>query len=56
MITQEFRPRTWDEVVGQDLNVAILKAIVKSPKNSPRSIILQGEFGTGYPSASVSDP
>ena len=47
MITQEFRPRTWDEVVGQDLNVAILKAIVKSPKNSPRSIILQGEFGTG---------
>ena len=52
MITQEFRPKTWDEVIGQDLNVAILKAIVKSPRTSPRSIILQGEYGSGKTTSS----
>ena len=47
MITQEFRPRTFSEVAGHRLVVDTLKCIVKNPKNSPRSIVLQGEFGTG---------
>jgi len=47
MITQEFRPRTFDEVAGQQLNVKILKAISKTPETAPRSLIFQGAFGCG---------
>lgn len=47
IITQEFRPRTFEKVAGQGLVVDTLKCVVRNPQNSPRSIILQGEFGTG---------
>lgn len=47
MLTQTSRPQTFDEVAGQKLNINILKAIVKNPKQSPRSLIFQGQFGTG---------
>lgn len=47
MITQQHRPKTFKEVAGQKLVVDTLKCIAKSPENSPRTIILQGEFGTG---------
>ena len=47
IITQEFRPQTFKEVAGQDLVKELLKAIVKKPESSPKTLILQGEYGTG---------
>lgn len=47
MITQQYRPKTFKEVAGHKNITDVLKCIVKSPDNSPRTIILQGEFGTG---------
>lgn len=47
MITVTHRPNTFDEVVGQDLNVKLLKAIVRRPEEAPKSIVLGGEFGCG---------
>ena len=47
MITQEFRPQQFKDVAGQDLVKDLLKAIVKNPDTAPKSIILQGEYGTG---------
>lgn len=47
MLTQKFRPRTFSEVAGQDLVKDLLKAIVKNPESAPKSIILEGEYGTG---------
>lgn len=47
MITQEFRPVTFSQVAGQDLVKNVLKSIVKKPEEAPKTIILQGEYGTG---------
>lgn len=47
MITTEFRPKTFKEVAGQESNKKVLQAIVKDPDKAPRSLIFQGEFGTG---------
>lgn len=47
MLTQRFRPSKFSEVIGQDLAKELLQAIVKKPKDSPKSIILQGDFGLG---------
>lgn len=47
MLSQELRPISFDEVAGQKENIKILKAIIKKPENSPKSLIFQGQFGTG---------
>lgn len=47
MYTQKLRPKKFDDVVGQQLNVAILKKVIQSPSTSPKVIILGGEFGCG---------
>ena len=47
MITQEFRPQTFKEVAGQESVKQLLKAIVKNPDSAPKTLILQGEYGTG---------
>ena len=47
MITQNHRPKVFSEVAGHKNVVDTLKCIAKSPEHSPRTIILQGEFGTG---------
>lgn len=47
IITQEYRPQTFEQVAGQDLAKNLLKAIVKNPESAPKSLILQGEYGTG---------
>lgn len=47
MLTQEFRPQLFSEVSGQDKVKELLKAIVKNPDKAPKTIILQGEYGTG---------
>ena len=47
MITQEARPNRFEEVAGQELVKDLLRAIVKNPQSAPKSLILQGEYGTG---------
>ena len=47
MITKEYRPKMFREVAGQDINKKILQAIVREPAKAPRSLIFQGEYGTG---------
>lgn len=47
MITQQYRPKTFKEVAGHKNITETLKCIAKSPNNAPRTIILQGEYGTG---------
>lgn len=47
MLSQTLRPQDWDSVAGQQLLITTLKAIIKAPEKSPRSIILSGPFGTG---------
>ena len=41
------RPKTFAEVAGQDLNKKILMAIVKNPEEAPKSLVLQGFYGSG---------
>ena len=47
MISQDYRPQRFEDVAGQDLVKELLKSIVKNPDTAPKSIILQGEYGTG---------
>lgn len=47
MLSQELRPWTWKDVAGQKENIKILKAILKNPENSPKTLIFEGAFGTG---------
>ena len=47
MLSQELRPKRWEDIAGQKENVNILKAIVKNPENSPKCLIFQGAFGSG---------
>lgn len=47
MFVQELRPQRFKDVAGQELPKAMLQAIVKNPANAPRTIILEGEYGTG---------
>lgn len=46
MITNNYRPRTFSEVAGQDLAKTLLKSIVKNPDVAPKTLILDGEYGT----------
>lgn len=47
IITQIYRPQKFEDVAGQELVKELLKSIVKNPDTAPKSIILQGEYGTG---------
>ena len=47
MLTTEYRPRTFQEIVGQPVNVELLQSIAKSPESSPRVLVFRGDFGTG---------
>lgn len=47
MLTQKCRPKVFKEVAGHKNVVDTLKCIAKNPENAPKTIILQGEFGTG---------
>lgn len=47
MISRDFRPRTFEEVAGNKLNISILKKIIENPESSPRCLLFQGSFGCG---------
>jgi len=47
LLTDKLRPKSWDEVVGQEINKKILQAILKDPDNAPRTILMHGEIGCG---------
>ena len=47
MITQQFRPRTFADVAGNEVSIRVLKSIIKNPQKAPKTIILHGEYGTG---------
>lgn len=47
MLTQKCRPKVFKEVAGHKNVVETLKCVAKNPEFAPRTIILQGEFGTG---------
>jgi len=47
MLTRQYRPKTFDDVVGQNVAKRILSAVAKSPKGKHQTYILQGPFGTG---------
>jgi DNA polymerase III gamma/tau subunit len=47
MLTNHLRPKKWSDVAGQKINVSILKAIIKTPSESPKSIIMEGAWGSG---------
>lgn len=46
-LATEYRPKTFSEVVGQDLAVSALKRIAHSPGIACRSIFLKGSYGSG---------
>ncbi len=52
MFTQKYRPKNFSEVIGSKFAVKILKSICKNPDNSPRSLILSGNPGSGKTSCS----
>ena len=47
MLSQNARPQCFKEVAGQKLAKELLISIVRKPNESPRSLLLTGEFGTG---------
>jgi len=47
MLTNQLRPGTWEDVAGQKENIRILKALIKNPEKSPKTLILEGAFGCG---------
>lgn len=46
-LTKKYRPKCFSEVIGQPLATKILKEVVKDAENTPKSLILSGEYGTG---------
>ena len=51
MITQQYRPKTLRDIIGQEIVRDTLKAIVKNPEEMPRVIILEGDYGCGKTSS-----
>lgn len=51
MLSLEFRPKTFNEMAGQDLVKKSLMRICKDPANAPHTLLLEGAFGTGKTTA-----
>ena len=47
MLSQDARPQLFKEVAGQTLAKQLLISIIRNPQNSPRCLLLTGEYGTG---------
>ena len=46
-LIDRYRPSTFEEVIGQEHIVTILKKIAEHPNNYPKNFIFNGGFGTG---------
>ena len=46
LLTQKYRPRKFQDVIGQDNAISFLKDLL-SQKQQPNSMILEGTYGTG---------
>lgn len=47
VLTERLRPKTFDELLNNETNKKIMKAILKDPMNAPRTLIFGGKFGSG---------
>lgn len=47
MLTDQLRPSIWNEIAGQKDNIRILKALIRNPEDSPKTLIFEGSFGSG---------
>lgn len=47
MLSQELRPKTLEDMAGQEEAKKLLKAIIKNPENAPKVLLFCGSFGTG---------
>lgn len=47
MLIQSLRPKTFSDVVGNQLNNKILMALAREPNKGPSTILLQGNYGSG---------
>lgn len=47
MLSQELRPKTLDDMAGQEEAKKLIKAIVKNPEKAPKVLLFCGSFGTG---------
>lgn len=47
MFTQQLRPQTFSEVVGESVNTSLLLAIAGNPYNSPSTLLFSGSHGSG---------
>ena len=47
MLSQELRPKTLDDMAGQEEAKKLLKAIIKNPENATKVLLFCGSFGTG---------
>ena len=47
VLTTKYRPKKFEDVIGQSGAIKIMKAVSQKPENSPKSIVLYGPYGTG---------
>lgn len=47
MLTQELRPQNLSQMVGNELNKEMLRAIARNPDITPSTLMFQGAFGSG---------
>ena len=47
MLSQELRPKTLDDMAGQEEAKRLIKPIIKNPENAPKVLLFCGSFGTG---------
>lgn len=47
MLTQQFRPVTFKEVVGNEINSKLLLALARKPDTAPSTLLLSGSWGSG---------
>ena len=52
MLTQEYRPKSFAEMQGQDMAKRVLRHVVLNPDKSPRTLIFAGERGLGKTTSS----
>lgn len=47
MLSQELRPKTLDDMAGQEEAKKLIKAIIRNPEKAPKVLLFCGSFGTG---------